>query len=408
MTTAIKINKHEQQELVQSTDCPKYAGATVLISHGFQPDYEAGFANGLSRNGIKVTLIASDQTLYKRLDSRIKVHNLRGSQNSKRSVWRKMVNLLWYWTRLIMLVAHRHPVTHLTGLFSLSNFSTTWADKTWEWECRCLRFLSNRLILTVHNVVPHDRDTPEVRRYLSVVYRIPHILIVHTENACQRLIDEFDIDRSKIRIMGHGLDEIIYPKVIDVAATRIALGYEPDQRFILFLGSVRRYKGVDLLLQAVRHLDDDVHVLVAGNCIDAKYQQEIEQIIEQWSLKKKVTLELGYLTEERVSQLLGAADVLVMPYRKIDQSGVLFAALRHGLPVIAFDVGNLRDYLPNGVGKIVAVGDIGALADAINSSEFPISTRNLIATYAEQFRWEETVKAILHVYRERLQNEKVA
>jgi glycosyltransferase involved in cell wall biosynthesis len=241
-----------------------------------------------------------------------------------------------------------------------------------------------------------------------VVYRIPHILIVHTENACQRLIDEFDIDRSKIRIMGHGLDEIIYPKVIDVAATRIALGYEPDQRFILFLGSVRRYKGVDLLLQAVRHLDDDVHVLVAGNCIDAKYQQEIEQIIEQWSLKKKVTLELGYLTEERVSQLLGAADVLVMPYRKIDQSGVLFAALRHGLPVIAFDVGNLRDYLPNGVGKIVAVGDIGALADAINSSEFPISTRNLIATYAEQFRWEETVKAILHVYRERLQNEKVA
>lgn len=407
MTMAFNVSKPKQQEVLPFVEGHDHAGATVLVSHGFQPDYEAGFANGLARNGVGVTLIASDQTLYERLDPKIEVLNLRGSQDPGRSAWRKAINLLWYWIRLLILVANRRPVLHLTGLFSFSNFSTAWSDRTWEWECRCLRLLSNRLILTVHNVIPHDHDTTEVRRYLMAVYRIPHVLIVHTAKSRQRLIDEFNVDPEKICVMDHGLEEIVYPRAEDVAKTRTDLGYKLDQRMVLFLGWVKRYKGVDLLLEAARQLDDDIRVLIAGNCIDVNYQQEIVQDIERWSLGKRVTWEFGYLTENRVSQLLGAADVLVMPYRQIDQSGVLFAALRHGLPVVAFDVGNLVEYLPNGVGKTVPSGDIKALAAALNDVRSVRFSRNHIHTLAERFRWQETVKCILHVYRGGLPNEEM-
>jgi glycosyltransferase involved in cell wall biosynthesis len=368
-------------------------GKAVLVSHGFQSDYEAGFANGLARNGVRVTLIASDQTLYEKLDPAIEAINLRGSQDAQRPAWQKVMNLLWYWMRLLLLVAGRRPVTHLTGLFLFGSFSAAWV-----WECRVLRFLSSRLILTVHNVIPHDRDTPEMRRHLEVAYRIPHSLIVHTKRARQRLVEEFDIDPKRIIVMEHGLDEIVIPKEEDIATTRAALGYEPDQKVALFLGWVRRYKGVDLLLEAARFLGNDIRVLIAGNCIDSEYRQEIEQIIEGGSLGTRVTWEFGYLSEKRVSELLGAADVLVMPYRQIDQSGVLFAALRHGVPVVAFDVGSFRDYLPEGTGVVVPSGDIKALADAIGDVGPAKCVRDRIHAVARRFRWQETVKPVLNLY----------
>jgi glycosyltransferase involved in cell wall biosynthesis len=383
----------------------EHSGAAVLVSHGFQSDYEAGFANGLARNGVKVTLVASDQTLFDRLEPTIEAINLRGSQDSGRPAWRKAINLLGYCIRLFMLIAIRRPVTHLTGLFLFSNFSSAWAEKSSIWECYCLRLLSHRLILTVHNVVPHDRDTPKVRQHLAAVYRIPHCLVVHTAKAKQRLIDEFSIDPARILVMDHGLDEIIDPKTENIAATRAAMGYTPDQKIVLFLGWVRRYKGVDLLLEAARHLGDKSRVLIAGNCIDSDYQQEINQTIARHALAHRVTWEFGFLSEERVSALLSAVDVLVMPYRQIDQSGVLFAALRHGVPVVAFDVGSFKDYLPAGTGLIVPCGDTVALAAAIEEIVPARSARGHIHAVARKYRWQETAKSVLHVYQKRVRNE---
>lgn len=370
----------------------------MLVSHGFQPDYEAGFANGLARNGARVTLISSDQSLYERLEPTMEALNLRGSQDAGRPTWRKAINLLWYWFRLLVVVAKRRPVVHLTGLFSFSNIASPWADKTWAWECRLLRALSSRLVLTVHNVVPHDRDTPETRRRLADVYRIPDVLVVHTIRARQRLIDEFAVEASRIVIMDHGLDDIVEPEPGAIDTTRKALGIAQDERLVLFLGWVRRYKGADLLLQAVPMFRNRTRVLIAGNCIDADHRKEVEQLLAQSAIAERAMWEFGYLPESRVSELLSAADVLVMPYREIDQSGVLFAALRYGVPVVAFDVGSLRDYLPEGTGLIVPPGDVRELAVAIEAIEPAAAARPRIQGLAARYRWTETVKPVLRLY----------
>ena len=152
------------------------------------------------------------------------------------------------------------------------------------------------------------------------------------------------------------------------------------------------------MIQAARYLDSGTRVHIAGRCGDPAYQRQLEALIAASPIANAISWENTYVSEERASHLLAAADVLVMPYRHIDQSGVLFAALSHGVPVVAFDVGSFREYLPSGVGQIVPPEDIVALAKAIESAA-PASTVNAtIKAIAQNYLWQKTVKPVLECY----------
>jgi glycosyltransferase involved in cell wall biosynthesis len=372
----------------------------VLISNGLTPIYEAGFANGLAANGVDVTLFVSDRSLVNELSPDIEAVNLRGSQVVMRSARRKALNLLWYFIRVLAALAHRSATVHFIGFFMLAHIHKGWADRTWLWECRLLRLFSRRLIFTVHNVMPHERDTPKIRRLMAKIYRIPDRLVVHTLRSRQRLMDEFGVPTERIVVMEHGINELIQPDPIRIASTRAALNISNGQRLVLFFGNVQYYKGVDLLLDAARRFGPNARMHIAGRCADPTYGQEIRRMMAEHPLGDRLTWEGedAFLSEERVSELLSAADVLVMPYRHIDQSGVLFAALRHGTPVVAFDVGSFRDYLPEGVGMVVPFGDLVALAAAVESIETGPAARERVLQVAEHYLWPEAVKPVLPEY----------
>jgi glycosyltransferase involved in cell wall biosynthesis len=198
--------------------------------------------------------------------------------------------------------------------------------------------------------------------------------------------------------MDHGIDEIAKLSTGDRAATRSALGYLDGDKVVLFLGWVRRYKGLDLLIEAFRTLPENFRLLVAGNCIDSEYEVQLRKLLVEPVFAGRVIWEFGYLPEERISAVLCAADVLVMPYRQVDQSGVLFAALRHGIPVVAFDVGSFSEYLREGTGRIVPRGDIKGLRCAIEDVALLNWSRVSIQAVALRYRWEDTVKPVLRFY----------
>jgi len=77
---------------------------------------------------------------------------------------------------------------------------------------------------------------------------------------------------------------------------------------------------------------------------------------------------------------------------------VLFTAMRHGVPVVAFDVESLRDYLPNNVGQIVPANDITALASTINHSLPVDSVRAGIFATAENYLWQRTITPVIASY----------
>lgn len=362
----------------------------LLISHGFQPDYEAGFSSGLARNGVEVELVSSDRTLVDRLAAGVNAINLRGSQDRSRSSWRKAANLFRYYLQLGgLLIRRRGTPIHLVGHFAVDH------PLAWRGECLLYRALGRRFVLTVHNVVPHDRDTPAVREALRVAYRIPYRLVVHTRRARERLIEEFGVEADRIVVMDHGIDEI--PPLDDqqVNAARLRIGVREGERLVVFFGAVLPYKGVDLFLEAAVHFGPDVRVVIAGRCGDAEYRTRIRKLVDSHPLGERVCWNDAYVPEEAVTELLAAADVIAMPYRHIDQSGVLFAALRHGVPVVAFDVGSLREYLLDGAGVVVPPGDIKAFASAVMHVEPSAVARPRIQRIAERFLWAHTVAPVL-------------
>jgi glycosyltransferase involved in cell wall biosynthesis len=175
--------------------------SVTLLSNGFQPEYELGFANGLAVNGQQVVLVGSDRTLLERLDKRVVLKNLRRSQDPSRSRSTKVRNVLGYWWRLgSMLRKERPPLVHVIGLFTLrapiAAFLEAWV----------LTHLTKRWILTVHNLLPHDRHTWLNRAIYRRLYRLPQLLVVHTERMRDQLESEFGLSRSRIQVVAHGVD----------------------------------------------------------------------------------------------------------------------------------------------------------------------------------------------------------
>lgn len=366
----------------------------TLISHGFQPDYEAGFANGLAANGLDVTLAAADRSLFAALAPSIAAPNLRGSQDRSRPRWRKAANLLQYYTRLLALLC-RGPrrTVHLIGLLAVNS------GPAWPLELLLYRLLGHRVVLTVHNVVPHGPPpSPWTRACLKRTYGLAHALVVHTPRAAERLKAEFGVAESKLVYMEHGLDNPVPASPEQRQAARHALQVPEGERLVLSFGAVLPYKGVDLLLEAARLPGWQARVLIAGRCGDATHGQQLRQTMASHPQASHIEWMDRYLSEEEVTTVFRAADVLALPYRAIDQSGVLFMALRHGVPAVAFDVGSFAHYMPHLMGQVVAPNDVAGLSQALMAQPVDETVRQQVRRNAERFVWRKTVRAVLPLY----------
>lgn len=360
----------------------------LLVSHGFQPSYEKGFANGLADNGVHVELIASDRTLVTGLHRLILVNNLRGSQDPRRTPLQKAVNLTRYAYALFQRIrTGRHDIVHLTGLF----MTRSQMAGLIEWVG--YRLCARRFFMTVHNLLPHNRHTRLNRLIYRAVYRLPDALVVHTEKMKAGLIDEFGVPARRIIVMQHGVDDL--PEGLRVP--------EPSPRLrVLLFGGISPYKGADLLLEALQLCPDvPIEAVIAGECRDRAYQQQIEDLLTGLGANHTVRWDREFIAEDKVGSYFESADVAVLPYRHIDQSGVLFTAYRFGTPVVANDVGAFRDYLPAYAGMLVPEVSATALAHTLREfharkNEFD---RKRIRQYAQSMTWPNTVLPLIDAYR---------
>src|SRR4029077_10038301 len=136
-------------------------------------------------------------------------------------------------------------------------------------------------------------------------------------------------------------------------------------RFLLF-GKLKSYKGADVLIEAFRLLPpvirDQAEVQIVGKpYMDVEPLQRAAR-----ALGPGVRLDLRFVPDVEMSDLLALADVIVFPYREIDVSGVLMAALRYGRPIIASRIGGFVELLVDGRHAIlVPPDDTSALAEAM-------------------------------------------
>lgn len=361
----------------------------VLVSGGFQPNYERGFANGLAAQGARVTLIASDLTLADTLHPAVRVINLRGSQAPQRAPWAKALNLLRYHLHLGAWLLWRRPaVVHMFGLIE-----PAWLAGLLQggW----LRLTARRYVLTVHNVRPHEAHTAAQARAYGRAYRLAQVCVVHTTRMAEDLVREHAVPRERIVQMPHGL-EPLRPS----AAARSEATQGPVLRLLAF-GNLAPYKGLDLLLEALRSLPPRFALHIAGYCQDDKLRRQIRDTLARHPAAARITWHDGYVPEEAVSSLFAQADVLVLPYRRIDESGVRLQALRHGVPVVAAHVGAFADEVRPPLGITFEPGSVTALTQALlefESRRAAFGSEAILAR-AQRCRWAHVVMALRPAYR---------
>ena len=226
-----------------------------------------------------------------------------------------------------------------------------------------LRDRGTRVVLVCDNLVPHERRPFDLEFSRWMLRNSDGYLVM--SDAVER-----DLDLLKPGAIRRRVPHPLYAQFDSGRYTResarLARGIAPGAEVALFFGFIRRYKGLDVLLDAWPRVRErrPVELIVAGEFYEdaAPYRAQVAAA----GGPPAVRLFDHYLPDPEVERAFKAADVVVLPYRDATQSGVTFIAYALGLPVIITDVGGLAETVtPHGAGLVVKPGDPGALAEAI-------------------------------------------
>jgi glycosyltransferase involved in cell wall biosynthesis len=211
---------------------------------------------------------------------------------------------------------------------------------------------SRPVVLTAHDVLPRE-PRPGQHSAQRRLYERVDAVVVHSEHGRERLAGALGIDPAKVHAIEHGAFEHL-TRVPDARPLPGELA-AVDKPVVLFFGLMRPYKGIDVLLEAWRALRPDAELWIVGMPrMDISALRAAAPPGVRWVPRFVADAELGAYFER--------ADLVVLPYREIDQSGVLFTALAFGSPLVLSDVGGFREVADQGAAALVAPGDPAALA----------------------------------------------
>jgi glycosyltransferase involved in cell wall biosynthesis len=255
-----------------------------------------------------------------------------------------------------------------------------------------------KVIAITDNVIPHEKR-PGDNWFTTYFVKSCDGFIAMSKAVLQDL-SRFTSNEKKI-FLPHPIYDIFGQK-IDKQAARAKLGLPASGPCILFFGFIRKYKGLDLLLQAMgdeRIKKIGLRLIVAGEFYDdpAPYQE----LITREKIEDAVILRTEYIPSEEVRYYFCAADMVVQPYRTATQSGVTQIAYHFERPMLVTNVGGLPECVPDKrVGYVTEINST-AIADAIvdfysNNREQQFTANTV--TEKQRFLWSSFVKGVEELY----------
>jgi glycosyltransferase involved in cell wall biosynthesis len=235
-----------------------------------------------------------------------------------------------------------------------------------------LKLLGFTIIYTAHDLIPTSNSSDDARNTLEKIYHRVDAIIVHGKGSKDEIVSAFHLSPAKIHVIPHGSNDLFYPdKGISKEAAKTKLGICPTQKVILFFGIIKRYKGLEYLIEAFQEVKEQVEnamLLVVGRIYDTdvKAFEYYSRLIEGIRSHDNVMCVPEYVPFEKIGDYFSAADVVVLPYTKTYTSGVLLSAYAAGRPVIVTDTGALAEVVePGKSGIVVPPKDSKALAQAM-------------------------------------------
>lgn len=146
---------------------------------------------------------------------------------------------------------------------------------------------------------------------------------------------------------------------------RMALGLPADKQIVLFFGLIRKYKGLDMLLDAMNELkaNSNIVLVIAGEFYEDK--QPYLDLIEKYQIQNQVILHGKFIANEDVKLYFSATDLVALPYRSATQSGVTQVSFHFEVPTLVTNVGGLGEIIPDKVAGYVVESNGKAIAEGI-------------------------------------------
>jgi len=318
--------------------------------------YDFGLCKGLVGAGVKPTLYTCDKTeVTSGLPFNVKI------------TYRRIFGRDPAWRRGLRFLAGsvRALVGARLGRHSLAHFHVFQVGPLELFNILLAKLLLFRVVITAHDVEAFRGEWSFIK---SWVYGMADGVIAHNRVSQRELIRVLQVPEYKIHVIPHGNYLGRVGALTAAADARSQLLLPENATVLLFFGQIKEVKGLDLLLGAlalVRQSIPEVRLLIAGKMWGkdfAVYQTQIDRL----GLASHCISHIRYIAEVEVAAFYSAADLVVLPYKRIYQSGVILMAMSYGKPVLASDLDGMTEVIEDQVtGFLFRSEDVRDLADKL-------------------------------------------
>ena len=303
----------------------------TLLTGGVDRPYAYGLAMALLSKSVSLDVIGSDVVDSPEMHSspNLRFYNMWPARRRNSTLLSRLSRTLRHYAALVQYAASAKPrVFHI-----LWNSKVRFIDRTLL--MLYYKMLGKKTVLTAHNVNQRRRDSNDSlfnRITLRIQYRLVNHIFVHTQKMKEELIQQFGVSYRSVTVIRHPINNAFPDTALTPLEAKRHLGITGEEKTILFFGRIKPYKGVEHLLAACQQLmvsDPSHRLIIAGEVQrgDEKYFEGLRSAVISELNRGQIILKTQFIPDEDIELYLKCADVLVLPYNEIFQSGVLFLSL---------------------------------------------------------------------------------
>lgn len=360
-------------------------------------DYSLFLCNELTKQNVKVSLVMTEDRCVS-FQTNFDIIKIMPSKNQDKSRVKKTLIFPVYLFKLIKsMFKYDYRIIHYQ-FFRLKSIETFFYI--------FLKLLGVKLVYTAHEVLPVEKSNKEIY-FDKLIYKFSDALIVHSKRNMNDLSVNYKIALEKIYVTPHGsFDFYEGNSRINIESARKELGIDNSKKVMLFFGAIKKYKGVDTLLTALRdYSGNDLVLIIAGEIESEEIETDLLARINEIPPNVRIIAKFEFIENSRIPVYFTASDLVILPYKKLTHSGVLHLAYSFSKPVIATKVGDFEENVENlKSGLLVNPNDNIELLNAIKkmtSGELDLKSMGEYAKKLneEKYSWEKSAGSLIEVYK---------
>jgi D-inositol-3-phosphate glycosyltransferase len=376
----------------------KVAIIDILGAHGGAFHlYTFGQSIGLINNGVDVSLYTNNETTNPEI-SGVKFFTF--YKNIFKSKFRVINGIKWI-IGTIFSVFH----ARFSGI-SIFHFHIFYTNVLVLFNLLFVKILFGKVVLTVHDVSSFSNSSNSLI-IGKLIYKLTDRIIAHNEFSKLEILNIKDNLSSCISIIPHGNYTSFINIQYDKEKSKEQLGIPNHRRILLFFGMIKKVKGLEVLLSALKEVikqNPDVLLVIAGKPWENDFSV-YQKIIDENNLSEYILLHTKFIPQQDVEHYYCASDLVVLPYKKIYQSGVLMMTLSYERPALVSDLPPLKEIISDYEnGFLFKTENVSDLTNKLNSILIDKGLMEQVRTNGTElintkYDWGEIGKQTKQVYK---------